>query len=1030
MNSKSNRLKALMLSLIIGTSALVHAQTVVYDFEDYEIGQKLNLYNLYGSVPSTSYAEVVSDPTNASNKVLHVVVTGWNTFIELQLPNELAGKKLTDNKSYVTFDYYRPATDEADYKQMHIYLGSEQLYCDNGYPHQGDKNTWQNRKYAMNAVSTSADTETALHLGIHHEKSEYYIDNICLKGEYDDYLVAEENTIVNICEKNTSSNYTVYETPILVNAGNKLTLHTSRYTYWNSKVVGDGVINLMSGGERTYLGNSSKARPDWSGFSGQLHIYPYKEVDGTCGFYGMIWMHGGKTFIPDEALQSAYEGKSNNCLEKASLYLHDGATLAAEQGTRGMRIGHFETEAGSKVMGYYKSKSTSHSYYMIGADNSDALLAGQFAPYDNNTAMKLGLIKEGKGTYRITGNNNLLTGGVTVIQGELLVNNDAALAKSSKLSGGICSNQGQGNAGVVVRQWGSVGGTGNIGTFVDVYGAVTPGDQGIGTLTIADYAKAGAAYMIVRPGSIIKMEIKDAATHDVLNIDGDLTYYNIAEDFSSSDKMPQLHILLTDDAQLQAGDEMVLLTAKSKKGLNDIAWQWDVRYPKAYTWKTEERNNADGTLSVVAVVTSTDYSGQGEQGYEDEEDPSEPPSEHDFTLDLDYEQTLNTTLNSYVENTGKYIGVCVPVWSTNILDESDAKTSLITKEFNMVVCENEMKFDAVEPNRNEFSFTAGDKLANYAYRHKYRVRGHTLVWHRQVPTWLTTDGEKNTNNFSRTELLDIMKNHITRVVKHWKGKVHEWDVCNEVLSDDQSIVRTNPNAYQLRPSVWQTIGEDFLDSAFVWAHQTDPNVRLILNDYGVEYKGQAKAEAFYNLVKRLKERNVPIDGVGLQCHLDTWGVDINALEGTIKRFNDLGLKCVITELDLGNDGGTANLEQQAKDYYQIARLFTKYANCDELLIWGLTDGMSWRTGRSPLLFNDDLTAKPAYYGVHAALRQGATAMDIEDAATTTGIAAPTIVNTAYFSLSGQQLHSAPQHGFFIRVETMSDGSRISKKLRR
>ena len=387
MNSKSNRLKALMLSLIIGTSALVHAQTVVYDFEDYEIGQKLNLYNLYGSVPSTSYAEVVSDPTNASNKVLHVVVTGWNTFIELQLPNELAGKKLTDNKSYVTFDYYRPATDEADYKQMHIYLGSEQLYCDNGYPHQGDKNTWQNRKYAMNAVSTSADTETALHLGIHHEKSEYYIDNICLKGEYDDYLVAEENTIVNICEKNTSSNYTVYETPILVNARNKLTLHTSRYTYWNSKVVGDGVINLMSGGERTYLGNSSKARPDWSGFSGQLHIYPYKEVDGTCGFYGMIWMHGGKTFIPEEALQSAYEGKTNNCLEKASLYLHDGATLAAEQGTRGMRIGHFETEAGSKVMGYYKSKSTSHSYYMIGADNSDALLAGQFAPYDNNTAM-------------------------------------------------------------------------------------------------------------------------------------------------------------------------------------------------------------------------------------------------------------------------------------------------------------------------------------------------------------------------------------------------------------------------------------------------------------------------------------------------------------------------------------------------------------------------------------------------------------------------------------------------------------------
>ena len=198
-----------------------------------------------------------------------------------------------------------------------------------------------------------------------------------------------------------------------------------------------------------------------------------------------------------------------------------------------------------------------------------------------------------------------------------------------------------------------------------------------------------------------------------------------------------------------------------------------------------------------------------------------------------------------------------------------------------------------------------------------------------------------------------------------------------MLSDDQGIVWTNPEGYTLRPSIWTVIGEDFLDSAFVWAHKADPNAVLILNDYGVEFKGDAKAEAFYNLAKSLKDRGVPIDGVGLQCHLDVFGVDPGKLEKNIKRYNDIGLKCVITELDLGMDSNTeSNLRQQAQDYFNIAQVALKHNHCNELMIWGLTDNRSWRSNGNPLLFDAQLNEKPAYYGLHAAVRQ-ASGTDIQ-----------------------------------------------------
>ena len=116
------------------------------------------------------------------------------------------------------------------------------------------------------------------------------------------------------------------------------------------------------------------------------------------------------------------------------------------------------------------------------------------------------------------------------------------------------------------------------------------------------------------------------------------------------------------------------------------------------------------------------------------------------------------------------------------------------------------------------------------------------MWHQQQPQWVSSDGKKNDKNWTRNEALDILKSHITNVLTHFKGNVAEWDVVNECLSDDQTTVRSNPEGYDLRENVWmRAIGEDYIDSAFVYAHRADPNALLYLNDYDVELQGKAKS---------------------------------------------------------------------------------------------------------------------------------------------------------------------------------------------
>jgi GH35 family endo-1,4-beta-xylanase len=336
------------------------------------------------------------------------------------------------------------------------------------------------------------------------------------------------------------------------------------------------------------------------------------------------------------------------------------------------------------------------------------------------------------------------------------------------------------------------------------------------------------------------------------------------------------------------------------------------------------------------------------------------------------------SLKYYANQNGKCIGTAISLYKNDLTNSSLAETEAVGFQFNMLVAENEMKPEAFGGQNGRFNLynsTDASKIVNFAKNKKMAMRGHCLVWNQQSPTWISSDGGKtNDKNWTRQQALDIMKNHITNVVGYYKGKVREWDVVNECLDDNQPAVRTNPEGYDMKKNcVWQqAIGDDYVDSAFVYAHQADPDAELYLNDYGVELQGKAKSAAFYNLALRLKKAGIPIHGVGLQCHFSIGDVDSLRLDQTIGRFEEAGLKCIITELDMGiPDTSDANLEEQARSYRVITDIMLNHDNCPSMVIWGLKDNNSWRESSSPLLFTAQLDKKPAYYAVRSALRHRA-----------------------------------------------------------
>ncbi len=782
---------------------------------------------------------------------------------------------------------------------------------------------------------------------------------------------AEERTI-DISGNNTSSDYKSYGTAISLLQGDIVNVKMARYCYFSSKITGSGILNLYGGGDRCFLGNSEKKWPDWTGYTGDVHVYPFPENSSSAGFYGVALFHGGKASSPENALDDVKSGKVNPSLANNRVTLHEGATLCGEANSNGsgFRIGELNTEAGSTLLGWYKKNRS--VYYLLGGMNTDFTLAGTIKPVDYNDATLLSIVKEGTGTMTIIGNDNYVSGGLRVLEGRVNIMNDRAEAESKKLRGALGAKANAKDAIAYVFGKGVLGGTGSIGGSVDNYGTIEPGDGGVkDELTLKNYVSGADANLFLHPGSVIRTKVtyewdpnKFIFSSNKLNVDGQVIYSPTTEDFLTSDKLPVIEIVVDENAdELRVGDEIFAICAKAPDSVFDQL-SFDVRANK-YTWKFHAVQYLSDPEHIYygAYVTSLDTP--------DNPDNSDDPDNPGSTMGAYYDDGVDdakdqNTLGYYAAKNQKNIGVALATYKGYQSDRDAAG-----KQFNMMVCENEMKMDALQPSQGSFSFGSADQLVSFAQKNNMVIRGHCLVWHSQQPGWVSSDGKKNDKGWTREQALAIMKNHITKVMQHYKGKVREWDVVNECLEDDQTTVRTNPDGYDLRKqSVWQlAIGDDYIDSAFVYAHRADPDAILYLNDYGVELQGKAKSSAFYNLAMRLKNDGIPIDGVGLQCHFSIGDVDSVKLDNTIRRFEEAGLKCIITELDMGiPDTSTANLEEQARNYRVVTDIMLNYDNCPSMVIWGIKDNDSWRNTSNPLLYTSGLDKKPAWYAVRSALR--------------------------------------------------------------
>ena len=249
-----------------------------------------------------------------------------------------------------------------------------------------------------------------------------------------------------------------------------------------------------------------------------------------------------------------------------------------------------------------------------------------------------------------------------------------------------------------------------------------------------------------------------------------------------------------------------------------------------------------------------------------------------------------------------YFRVGVAVSPMALKREGTAK--MVLQHFNSLTPENAMKMGPIHPKQNEYAWAGADSIVSFAERNQLKIRGHTLCWHNQTPSWLFVDTAGKT--VSKEVLLQRLKDHITAVVGRYKGSVYAWDVVNEVISDA-------PGEY-FRNSIWyQVCGEEFVAKAFEYAHAADPQALLFYNDYNEI--NAVKREKIYRLVKGLKDAGVPIHGIGLQAH---WAINEPSgpqLDSTIKQLSQLGLPLQITELDVSVYPKEHNArERTAADY--------------------------------------------------------------------------------------------------------------------
>ncbi|MDB6052993.1 MAG: xynB [Verrucomicrobiales bacterium] len=314
---------------------------------------------------------------------------------------------------------------------------------------------------------------------------------------------------------------------------------------------------------------------------------------------------------------------------------------------------------------------------------------------------------------------------------------------------------------------------------------------------------------------------------------------------------------------------------------------------------------------------------------------------------------------------------------------------LLISQFSAMTPENSLKPDPVQVTEGKFNLTRPDAFVDFAASNHLLVIGHCLVWAKddRTPPWFFRDG---TNVARRDLLLARMKTHIDTVAGRYRRRIARWDVVNEALDDGTNY---------LRPSGWSAAcGEDFIVKAFEFAHAADPKALLVYNDYNNELPGKRAKQI--RLVRSLREKQAPLYAIGLQGHYEIDRVPLKDIEDTLAAMRELGIKVVVSELDIDviprgrwwADGGKYHdelskldpyhdgcppevLQRQAEQYGQLFRLFRKYSDViARVSFWDLHDGQSWLNTfpwtrvNHPLLFDREGKPKPAFDAVITALQ--------------------------------------------------------------
>jgi endo-1,4-beta-xylanase len=319
-------------------------------------------------------------------------------------------------------------------------------------------------------------------------------------------------------------------------------------------------------------------------------------------------------------------------------------------------------------------------------------------------------------------------------------------------------------------------------------------------------------------------------------------------------------------------------------------------------------------------------------------------------------------------------------------DLSDPALSQITSDqFSVLTPGNEMKWQVVEPQQGNFNWTGADNLVNFAEAHRELVRGHTLVWHNQLPNWLTQGVANGT--ISNSQLHDLLHQHITTEVSRYRGRIWQWDVLNEMLTDSNPS-QINPNDFWI-----SHLGPGIIADAFRWAHAADPDVLLCYNDYNIagEDGSNAKFDAAFTTVQNLLAQKVPIDCVGDQGHLDLqFGFNPILMTQDLQAYASLGLKVAITEADVRTFVETTDSDQTpivsptdptpshtanpagADWYIGMLQSCLAVKACISFTVWGFADAESWIPGTfkgegDADLYDVNLSPKPQYTALQQTL---------------------------------------------------------------